>query len=669
MRRVDNGLVGGLIGVAMLALVAGGQALAQAAAPATTGQGAGAAATADAGYRRFVVGDVTARRPGTTSQGLMLLGGGDWDNDAFAWFFRKAGNGHIVILRASGDGAGGEEMYRELAPRAGGVASVETLLFTSRAAASDPAVLATIAHADGIFIAGGDQSRYVRYWKGTPLARALDAHVKMGRPIGGTSAGLAILGGTAYGAMDGGSIDSFAALHDPAAPAVTLVDDFLHLPRMAHVVTDTHFNARDRLGRLIAFVAKTRAGGDRDAIGLGVDQGGALCVDGDGRATYHGPAGTYAWLVQPRGVPTLTPGKPLDWNDIRVTGIAPGGTMDFNRMAMSQPAFAVTAAVTGGKLTGRPVLPGGTWSLAIHGGAGVIPRGALTPEQDRAYRAGLSAALAAGQKVLAAGGESLDAVEAAVRVLEDDPQFNAGRGAVFDAEGKNQLDAAIMDGATLRAGAVAAVSTTRNPVTLARAVMEHSRHVLLTGAGADQFAREQGVEQVDPSYFRTEKRWQEYLEWKKDEKHAALDPTHRFGTVGAVARDMNGHLAAATSTGGLTGKRWGRIGDSPIIGAGTYAIDGDCAVSATGTGEYFIRQSAARQVCDRVAWRKESIGEAARDTIAEVGEIGGDGGMIAMDGAGHVAFAMNTDGMYRGTVSSGKAARTAIYADEADEGR
>jgi beta-aspartyl-peptidase (threonine type) len=349
---------------------------------------------------------------------------------------------------------------------------------------------------------------------------------------------------------------------------------------------------------------------------------------------------------------------------VKITGVGTDGAVDLKTLAVTAPAFSGTARVQAGRLSGAPFPPGARWTLAIHGGSGVVSRGALTPEQDKAYRAGLSDALAAGSKVLSMGGSSTDAVEAAIRVLEDNPLFNAGKGAVFDAEGRNQLDAAIMDGATLRAGAVAAVSTTKNPITLARAVMEHSPHVLLTGPGADQFARERGVEQADPGYFRTEKRWNEYLEWKRGTAAALIDPTHRYGTVGAVALDMRGHLAAATSTGGLTGKRWGRIGDSPIIGAGTYASDHDCAVSATGTGEYFIRESAARQVCDRIAWKHETVEAAASATIEAIGDIGGDGGLIAIDGDGHAAFAMNTEGMYRGLVTSASAARTAIYADE-----
>lgn len=304
------------------------------------------------------------------------------------------------------------------------------------------------------------------------------------------------------------------------------------------------------------------------------------------------------------------------------------------------------------------------WSLAVHGGAGVLERGELTPEKDKAYRAGLDAALEAGAKVLKAGGSSLDAVEAAVRVLEDNPLFNAGKGAVFTAEGRNELDASIMDGATLRAGAVAGVTRTRNPVSLARAVMEKSPHVLLVRDGADQFSKENGLEQVEPEYFRTEERWKQLEAWRKDHQ-AALDPTHLFGTVGAVALDQAGHVAAATSTGGMTGKRWARVGDSPIIGAGTYARDGVCAVSATGSGEYFIRESAARQVCDRVAWKGETVQQAADGTMASITKIGGDGGLIAIDGEGRAAFGMNDLGMYRGAISSSAPTpRTAIYANE-----
>jgi L-asparaginase / beta-aspartyl-peptidase len=303
------------------------------------------------------------------------------------------------------------------------------------------------------------------------------------------------------------------------------------------------------------------------------------------------------------------------------------------------------------------------WALAIHGGAGVIERGDLTHDKEVAYRSSLLAALDAGSKVLREGRSSLDAVEAAIRVLEDDPLFNAGRGAVFTADGRNELDASIMEGATRKAGAVAGVTRTRNPISLARAVMEKSRHVMLAREGADQFSVEQGLVQVDPGYFRTETRWQQLLDWRRDNAKL-LDPTHSRGTVGAVAIDVNGHVAAGTSTGGMTGKRWGRIGDSPVIGAGTYAADGNCAVSATGSGEFFIRASAARQLCDRIAWRGDDVQKAAVATIADIGGIGGDGGVIAMDGRGNLAFAMNSSGMYRGWVTSTTPAGTAIYSSE-----
>jgi len=325
--------------------------------------------------------------------------------------------------------------------------------------------------------------------------------------------------------------------------------------------------------------------------------------------------------------------------------------------------LALAAGVSGVAAGAAPPAATKTWALAIHGGAGVIERGDLKPAQEAAYRAALGTALAAGEKVLATGGSSLDAVEATIRVLEDDPLFNAGRGAVFTAEGRNELDSSIMDGRTRKAGAVAGVTRTKNPISLARAVMEKSPHVLLAREGADQFSVEQGLPQVDPAYFRTEQRWQQLLDWRRD--HAKLlDPTHSRGTVGAVALDVDGHLAAGTSTGGMTGKRWGRVGDSPLIGAGTYAVDGTCAVSATGSGEYFIRASAARQLCDRIAWLRADVQAAAEATIADIGGIGGDGGMIAMDAAGHIAFAMNSSGMYRGWVTNSVPGGTAIYSDE-----
>jgi beta-aspartyl-peptidase (threonine type) len=302
----------------------------------------------------------------------------------------------------------------------------------------------------------------------------------------------------------------------------------------------------------------------------------------------------------------------------------------------------------------------------------------MTPELDAAYRKALSHALAEGSQVLQRGGASLDAVETAIRVMEDDPLFNAGRGAVFTAQGKNELDAAIMDGATLKAGAVAGVTRTRHPISLARAVMDRSPHVMLIGEGADAFAKAQGLEMVNPGFFFTERRWRE-LEQELKRRGLPIPPrpagapapsavipqpldAHKYGTVGVVALDSHGRLAAGTSTGGLTAKQWGRVGDSPIIGAGTYASDDSCAVSGTGTGEYFIRLTVAREICALVQYRHMRLQEAADEVIQQrLTGLGGDGGVIALAPDGQMAFSFNTAGMYRGSASSRAAAHVAIY--------
>ena len=302
------------------------------------------------------------------------------------------------------------------------------------------------------------------------------------------------------------------------------------------------------------------------------------------------------------------------------------------------------------------------WKLVIHGGAGVIERARLTPEKEREIRAGLDRALAAGAAVLKRGGTALDGVDAAVRVLEDDPNFNAGRGAVFTHDGKIELDAAIMDGRTRSAGAVAGVTATKNPIGLARKVMEASGHVMLSGAGADAFAREQGLEQVDPAYFGTPERRRQ-LEIFKSGKVSALDLEYKYGTVGAVALDKAGHVAAATSTGGMTGKRWNRIGDAPVIGAGTYADDRACAVSATGSGEMFIRVGVAHEICARVRMLGEDVGKAADTVMEEVKAIGGSGGVIVVTPKGEMVYSFNSAGMHRGKAdASGR--KVAIFGDE-----
>lgn len=333
-----------------------------------------------------------------------------------------------------------------------------------------------------------------------------------------------------------------------------------------------------------------------------------------------------------------------------------------SRRQLGSGAMALALAGKTGATKGA-AMPAKSWSLAIHGGAGTITREALTPDREREYRAALEAALAAGVAVLAAGGASLDAVEAVVRLLEDDPHFNAGRGAVFTYEGRNELDAAIMDGRSRMAGAVAGVVEVKNPVVLARAVMEHSPHVMLSGAGAEQFARSQHVDLVDPGYFATPERLRQLEEFKA-QKVGWYDVDLKYGTVGAVAVDSAGHVAAATSTGGLTGKRWGRIGDSPIIGAGTYADDRAAAVSCTGSGEFFIREGVAHEICARIRLAGDSAQAAADTVLAEVGGLGGDGGVIVVTPTGEAVFSFNTPGMYRARATAAGLREVAIFREE-----
>ncbi len=301
------------------------------------------------------------------------------------------------------------------------------------------------------------------------------------------------------------------------------------------------------------------------------------------------------------------------------------------------------------------------WSIAIHGGAGTMKRAAMTPDVEQAHRDALATARDAGAKVLAAGGSALDAVEAAIVILEDDPKFNAGRGAVFTYQGTNELDSSIMDGSTRAAGAVAAATRTKNPIRLARAVMEKGPHVFLSGAGADEFSRENGLEQVDPDWFATPERWRQ-LEELKAKKLGWYDVDLKYGTVGAVAVDAAGHVAAGTSTGGLTGKRWGRIGDSPMIGAGTYADDRACAVSATGAGEFFIRAGVAHEICARMRLKGEGAQVAADAVIAEMAALGGTGGVIVAAPDGTTVFSFNTPGMYRARADSSGLSETGIFA-------
>ena len=304
------------------------------------------------------------------------------------------------------------------------------------------------------------------------------------------------------------------------------------------------------------------------------------------------------------------------------------------------------------------------FALALHGGAGTILPSSMTPEKEKAYREAMEEALESGWKILESGGSALDAVEASVMSLEDCPLFNAGRGSVFTHEGKNEMDAAIMEGKGLDAGAVAMCTGIKNPVKLARLVMEKTDHLLLAGPGADRFAAEMGMERMPDSYFYDEYRWQQWQSVKASDRmmldHQSDD--RKFGTVGAVALDCYGNLAAATSTGGMTNKKYGRIGDSPIIGAGTYANNNSCAISCTGSGEYFIRTNTAFHVHALMQYAGLGLQEACEKVVHEIlPSIGGDGGLIGVDASGNVCLAFNTEGMYRAFRDSDGKREIAIY--------
>ncbi len=366
-----------------------------------------------------------------------------------------------------------------------------------------------------------------------------------------------------------------------------------------------------------------------------------------------------------------TPGKPIRMHSNRI--------WDFFRKATQRvlPGILCSAMLV-------PVFSQTTTSkkqkyvLVIHGGAGTILKSQMTPEREKAHTDALNEALEKGSAVLASGGSAMDAVEAAVRTMEDNPLFNAGKGAVFTNDGRNELDASIMNGKTLEAGAVAGVTTIKNPISAARAVMEKSPHVMMVGSGAEKFATEQGLEIVDPSYFHTESRWRS-LQRAKQEDSSKIELDHsdtskkallrqlenkdyKYGTVGAVAVDQQGNLAAATSTGGMTNKKFGRVGDAPIIGAGTYANNKTVAISSTGWGEYFIRLVMAKSISDMMEFGKMKLQAAAHEMIMKrLPALGGDGGLIAVDKDGNIAMPFCTEGMYRGYVKEGGKNVVAIY--------
>jgi L-asparaginase / beta-aspartyl-peptidase len=314
--------------------------------------------------------------------------------------------------------------------------------------------------------------------------------------------------------------------------------------------------------------------------------------------------------------------------------------------------------------------------IVIHGGAGTILKKNMTPELEKAYREKMTEALKAGYDTLEKGGTSLAAVEAAIRIMEDSPLFNAGKGSVFTNDGKNEMDASIMEGKTLMAGSVAGVRTIRNPITAAKTVMEKSPHVMMVGKGAEQFAKEKGLVIVDTSYFYDERRWKQLQKAKKEEEQMldhsdttgylpSFQTDYKFGTVGAVALDIYGNIAAGTSTGGMTNKRFGRVGDAPIIGAGTYANNNTCAVSCTGHGEYFIRAAVAHDISALMEYKGLSVEQAAKEVVMKkLVKMEGEGGVIALDAKGNFAMIFNSQGMYRGYMKKGESPKVFIYKDD-----
>ncbi len=344
------------------------------------------------------------------------------------------------------------------------------------------------------------------------------------------------------------------------------------------------------------------------------------------------------------------------------------------------PAFTTAQKTASGGLSQLQSPQNPRLGFVIHGGAGVIKRGSLTPEQEKEYRAKLEEAVLAGYKALQDGKTSLDAVQTAIMIMENSPLFNAGKGAVFNADGKNELDASIMDGQTQNAGAVAGLHKVKNPILLARAVMEKSPHVMMIGEGAETFAKENNIELVPEKYFYTDSRWnslQKIIEAEKVKMKAEKEgkkvsvneefekPSNKFGTVGAVALDKNGNLAAGTSTGGMTYKKYGRVGDVPVIGAGTYANNETCAVSATGWGEYFIRLSVAKDISSQMEYRALPVQNAADNVIQQkLQKLGGDGGVIALDKFGNIGISFNSEGMYRAYIDKDGKPVVGIYGDE-----
>ena len=623
-----------------------------------------------------------------TKSGIVLVGGGGSVKPAFQWMIDRSGGGDVVVITASGTNAYNEALYS-----LGGVNSVETLNITSKELAENDTVARIIRNAEMLFIGGGDQSRYMRFWRGTKTADAINYLLNEKKiPVGGTSAGCAILSGLYYSG-ENGSVTSRQALADPYHENSTLYNnDLLKAPYLSNVLTDQHYIARQREGRHVSFLARAIKDWNIAPFGIAPDERTAVCIDENGKAIVLGENKAYFITTRHSGKPeNVTAGQPLNWINkekalkVYELGANPNGSFnvaDFDSASARGGKWYWWFVDNGTLYKKEDASAKGDYVMVIHGGAGTILKKNMTAEMESAYIAALRKALQTGYDALQKGKTSIEAVELAIHTMEDNPLFNAGKGAVFTNDGRNELDASVMDGKTLAAGAIAGVSNVRNPISAAIAVMQRSEHVMMTGNGAEKFAKDAGLKIVDPKYFWTKHRWDALQQAiKEDKEKAKLDHSYRFnnerenqlskwgiqnidnkfGTVGAVALDKNGNLAAGTSTGGMTNKKYGRVGDAPVIGAGTYANNQTVAVSCTGWGEFYIRSVAAYDVSAMMEYKGLTVDSAAHAVIEKIGKLGGDGGMIALDKNGNMSMPFNTEGMYRGAVTKDGKIEIYIY--------
>jgi beta-aspartyl-peptidase (threonine type) len=551
----------------------------------------------------ILVGVVSAAR---AEEGTLVVVGGGKIPDTIVSRFAEAAGGDearlvVIPTASSDDGLPAANAIAELW-KSRGIRHTVLLHTRDRDQTNDDAFVKPLRDATAVWISGGLQSRLAAAYVGTKVQTELQALLKRGGVIGGTSAGAAIQSGVM---IESGN----------PVPKISRGLDLI-----PNTIIDQHFLRRNRVNRLIEAVSR-----HSDRMGIGIDESTAVIIQGN-HAQVVGES--YVTIVTQPKDRSLAMRTLRDGDEFELTGISDKS---------------------------RKKTPRKKWAIVIHGGAGKVPSDA-SPEDLQAWRDGLRLALENCRTIVEGGGTGLDAVEATIRILEDNAMFNAGKGAVFNSAGAHELDASIMDGRTLDGGAVAGVTTVRNPIGLARLVMGKTRHVLLSGPGAEQFATEQNVDRVENTYFSTQRRresWNRVREREAEKPVSRISPARpwQYGTVGCVVLDSHGDLAAGTSTGGLTNKKFGRVGDSPILGAGTYADNDTCAVSATGTGEQFIRHTVAAQISQLMRHRRWTLRQSA-DYVLKQRLNKGDGGVIAIDRDGNIEWVFTSPGMFRAAADS-----------------